>query len=256
MLADEASVVRASTASNNDSFNMLQPLGNVAQTAQDGVPVLHRQPAAKRVTDDFRNLHNFFQHKMLKTTFLCRFSAPLQGLNRFFNRLVQQVSYGVSLFRENDEFAVFKIDDSTGLREQCRRIRGDIIFARADTKHKGAAKTGDNNLIRLTERHHRKAVGSPNILERSLNCVFERDIVGMVHADKLGKHFSISVRIENNSLANESAAQFRMILNNAVMDYPYCLRGVGVRMRVSLCRGAMRGPARVCDACIPGKCVG
>src|SRR3989344_4063830 len=117
MLADESCIVRTPTASNDDSPNILEPLGNIAQTTQYGISILRRYSATKRVLYDFWNFHDFFQHKVFKTMFLCRFSAPLQRFNSLLNRLARHIAHDVSFFCENGELAVFKADDITGARK-------------------------------------------------------------------------------------------------------------------------------------------
>ena len=70
----------------------------------------------------------------------------------------------------------------------------------------------------------------------------------MIFPNELCEHFGVGVGRERDTLADESVAQFGMILHDAIMDDPDGLCGVGMRVGILFGRRAVGRPTGVRDA--------
>src|SRR5689334_22518897 len=110
--------------------------------------------------------------------------------------------------------------------------------------------TGSNEHIGVLLADNGDGIGASHLLQCQSYCRFEVMLccpkVGMF--DQMRKDFGIRLGAEGMSIAFQFCTQFRVVLDDAVMDDGQSTCAVWMGMRVGIVGASMRCPARVTDA--------
>jgi hypothetical protein len=148
-----------------------------------------------------------------------------------------------------DHVAFFQVDDLVGGAGQRHRVRGDEVLALAHADDQRRALARGHHAVRLFAAEHGDRVGAVQAFDRLLH---GGEQVAVVHVvDQVGDDFGVGLAREYVAECGQFAAQFVVVLDDAVVDQGDA--GVffarrEVRVGILGGRGAVGGPAGVGDA--------
>src|SRR5580692_811072 len=200
----------------------------------------------ERVADDYRLLVNFLRHEMAVATLVDqrgRCACYNKGAVRGPARFVIDRDGGPA---NNNDITILQIRNAVRERREGERIGTEIGFVRPVTHRKRASLARTDKQTFFALENHRETIRAGETAHGFLRRIFGRETAIEIIGDEMHGDFGIGFGLEFVAAREQLVAQLAEILDDAVMHQRYA-RG-RMRMRVDLCRLAMRGPARMADA--------
>ena len=206
-----------------------------------------RDASLERVGDRARLLEDFLQHVVAVLAALDRVGGHLALAHRALGRPAIAVEDAETVERDLDEVAFLEVGEMGGLADQRLHVGAEVVLAFADADHQRASAARADHVAGLVAVHHRDRIRAVQSASRGEHRVAQLGAARERVVDEVRDDLGVGIGFERVALGLEFGAQFRVVLDDAVVHDRDALAR-HVRMRVDGVRHAMRGPARVRDA--------
>ena len=189
---------------------------------------------------------DFLKHEMLEATLLHRAGFELKLGDIAILRGMVEVGDIHGIRGDQGDIAIIEVNDPTGVRDQCRRVRGYEAFTFADADDERTALASDDNPTGLIGGDDRDAVGTFNLSKRTDDGLTKVALV--IFADEPRDGLGVRLRGEDVALGLEFGSDDAIVLDDAIMHQPDTSAGVRMRMSVSFGRGPVSRPTGMGDS--------
>ncbi len=166
------------------------------------------------------------------------------------NRRAFEVDGAKALRSQANDLVVVDGVERRGLVEDRRNVTGEIGLARRGANHERRDSPCGNDHVRFGGVHHGEREGAAHDQEALTNGLHELESLGAELFNQVRQDFGVGDRREDMAPRLETLFQFRVVLDDAVMDDRDVARAVEVRVGIHGLGGSVRGPTGVAD---PGR---
>ena len=205
-----------------------------------------RDAAAHGIFDGLRLFIDFLEHEVFEAAFFSRFGIPVDFKDFLGNGFAFEVRDPDIIFHDDGDFPIIHDIRLAGIAEDGRDIRGDVVFALAETDDERIILLAANDLIRFKFAHEDQRIRTAQTAQDFADRAGE---IPVVHVGaQVGDDFRIRFRLEVIPFLEEFFLQFHVVFDDAVVDDGEITFFIRMGMGVDIRRTAMSCPTGMADA--------
>ncbi len=254
-LAHQSTKVAGAAGDGDHAVELARTFLRQVQFGQHDCVVLEVDSTADGIGDAARLLEDLFLHEVF--VFAARSANRIVGHRVRLNRDRRAVErlHLVCCARDHGHLPALQEDHPMRVIEDGGNVRGDVILTLAHP---------DRDTARIADAHHNQTVGLMPAHDDNGVSAFELthghtsrlskiavSASSSESLDQLDDDLGIGIRIEDDAFSHQILTQFKVILNDSIVDDDEITVHADVRVRIAFRGCAMRRPARVTDPDLP-----